>query len=167
MKILVSFIERRLIAMTVVVISLLGCCGFGFSKKIEDTRGKGIERFVLSDNDSIVYDLIEILEIGKGLEKRKKEKIEKKIRSFPGKIVRRDTGSFFLQTVLAIGYNEFITEDFNRARKAAQDFTEQVLSDDWKSNFAKFWLIRYTDMSLNTKERQRDDSLKREENDNR
>lgn len=151
MKMLSSFLEKKIVLMAIAVISLMGCCGFGFSsthseyENIENVR-------TITTNDSIVFDIIDVLKEEKNLGEKRREEIEKKIKAFPGRVIRRDTSTFFLQTVLGIAYNEYVSEDFEAVKTMASNFSNNVVEYNPFSIPIKYGLIKFTSFRIKNKE---------------
>ncbi|MCH5224685.1 MAG: CHAT domain-containing protein [Muribaculaceae bacterium] len=106
-----------------------------------------------SQNDSIIWDIVEILKEEKNLDPNRREEIEKRIASFPGRIIRRDTASYFLQTALTIAYNEYTTENFPVATEVAKKFNEEIEMADFWENISRYFLIKFTPSVIKTKEK--------------
>lgn len=79
-----------------------------------------------AENDAIVMDIINVIRYEDGLAGAKKRAVRKKMEGFPGKVVRRDTVSFYLQTALEIAYYNFIASDESAAKAAASNFLDNV-----------------------------------------
>ena len=152
-----SRIEILSFILTAILLTI--CCGLGFSKDSNlGSENIGIEQ-KLSANDSIVFDIIEILQQEKNLGENRREVIEKKINSFPDRVIRRDTASFFLQTVLEIAYNEFVTQDYEKAINLALNFSSSIEEPGLIDNLMRYSLIKFTPSALKTKEKHKNDSI--------
>ena len=132
------------------VIALIGCCGLGFSLNSQLPE-RGLQSSY-SSNDSIVINIIEALSRGKSLGDERKIEIERKIKSFPGRIVRRDTSSYFLQSILGIAYNEFVTEDFEEVKKISSAFCNNVEELNPFYLPIKYGLIKFSSFRIKDKE---------------
>lgn len=141
--------KGRFLNFMVAVIFILGCCGLGFSFNNNLNSKKDFQK--LSSNDSIISYIIEILNEGKGLNEEKKKEIVDKINSFPGRIIRRDTSTFYLQTVLEIAFHEFVSEDLNSLEKAALNFTTNLQEKNPFSIPIKYGLIKFATFRLKDK----------------
>lgn len=150
MKRFAFFREKIVAIITLFLISLIGCCGLGFSMDSISKDPK--EDIKLFSNDSIVFDIVEILKEEKNLGDKRREEIERKICSFPGRVLRRDTASFFLQTILGIAYNEFVTEDFDKAKEIASNFSNNVEENNPFKIPIKYGLIKFTSFRIKEKE---------------
>ena len=136
------------------VISLMGCCGFGFALDYnldEKTQATG-----LSTNDSIALEIAEVLKEGANLSDIRRKHIENRISTFPGRVIRRDTASYYLQTVLTVAYNEFVTEDFDKALASANKFSQEVVDADALKSLVRFSVIKFTPSDLETKRKHKE-----------
>ena len=102
----------------------------------------------ISRNDSIVIDIINIINEGQDLDFKRKQAIEDKMENFPGKVVRRDTVTFFLQTALEIAYHEYVKEDVASARKSAGNFLTDVQEYNPLKTPIRYGLIKFTGITF-------------------
>lgn len=108
----------------------------------ENNRPIGIDR-----NDSIVEDIVTIISEGQNLDINRKQAIESKMRNFPGKVIRRDTATFFLQTALEIAYYEYLKEDDALAKERAQNFLNNVQERNPLKIPLRYSLVKFTGIS--------------------
>lgn len=159
MKIFTSNFEKTTFLLAIAVISLIGCCSFGAYSKLNPGDRNIETNQGFTSNDSIVFDIIEILLEEKNLSGERKKEIEKKIEEFPSRVVRRDTSTFYLQTVLGIAYNEFVTEDYDIATNIANSFTSTIEEADIIHNVLRYSSIKFTPSALKTKAKHKNDSI--------
>ena len=94
-----------LYAILIAVVFIIGCGGKGFSKPsfIENNSPQLLmPHGELTWKDSLIQEMVDFLNPMTKLSRSDRKKIESRIKSFPQKIVRRDTTSYFLQTAYAI-----------------------------------------------------------------
>lgn len=111
-----------------------------------------------SENDSIVLGIVDILNEGKNLQIEKREYIERLLNSFPGRILRRDTSSYFLQTALGIAYHEFVTENRDEALSLSGNFSRNVEELNPYRLPIKYGLIKFASFRIKDKKGS-DDSI--------
>lgn len=131
-------------------------CGGGLIKGYSKNNISENSERILSSNDSIVFDIIEILKEEKNLSKNRREEIGKKINSFPGRILRRDTSSYYLQTVLGIAFHEYVTEDYDKAIEMANKFSSSIVEPGLLDNITRYSAIKFTPSALITKKKYKD-----------
>lgn len=102
----------------------------------------------ISRNDSIVADIITIIIDGQNLDSKRKKAIESQMRNFPGKVIRRDTATFFLQTALEIAYYNYIKEDETSAKNRAANFLTNVQESNPLKVPMRFGLMKFTGISI-------------------
>lgn len=112
----------------------------GYCKTQEnDNRPSGIGR-----NDSLVIDIVNIVRDEQKLDINRKRAVEVKMKNFPGKVIRRDTVTFFLQTALEIAYHEYVTGDKEAAKKRASNFLSNVQENNPLRIPLRYGLIKFT-----------------------
>lgn len=124
----------------------------GFRNSVYSKEGSPNKTNCISSNDSIVFNILEILQEEKNLGKIRRYEIEKKINTFPGKVLRRDTSTYYLQTVLGIAYNEYVTENFGEAKSTASNFSNNVVEQNPFTIPIKYGLIKFTSFRVKDKE---------------
>lgn len=83
-----------------------------------------------SGGDAIVADIAALLAPQPNLPKKELKRIERNLRGYPEKIVRRDTASFYLQYALKLAYYEFVKADSASAAKTAALFSQNLLESN-------------------------------------
>lgn len=146
-----TYYKRLPCFIIIAAIALTVCCGLGFS--LNNELPDKDDSFNFSSNDSIVFDIIEVLREEKNLGEERRREIERKINSFPGKIVRRDTASYFLQSALQIAFHEYVSENYEEATQIAGKFKEDIEEEGIFNNISRYWLIKVTPEILKTKEK--------------
>lgn len=109
-----NVIDSPLLRVFVAVMCLLACCGIGRSMT---NRTSLSYNEVLSHRDSLIQEMVEFIHPECKLTRVKRKHIEKRIKGFPQKVIRRDTVEFFLNTAYAIAYYEFYRHDYKKARR--------------------------------------------------
>ena len=116
-----------IIAMILAVAFIFGCGGKGFSMPLVPSAQITQPYIKLSWQDSLVQEMVDIINPDTKHSKSDRKSIERKIKSFPHKIERRDTSEFFLRTAYAIAYYEFCKKDYKTALKYSQEFQEKAI----------------------------------------
>lgn len=113
--------------MILAVVFIFGCDGKGFCKPLVPSVQPSQPYIKLSWQDSLVQEMVDILNPGTKYSKSDRNRIERKIKSFPQKIERRDTSAYFLRTAYAIAYYEFCKKDYKTGLKYSQEFQEKAI----------------------------------------
>lgn len=98
-------------------------------------------------NDSIVEDIIAIINNGPELDLNRKLAIESRMNDFPGKIIRRDTVTFFLQSALEMAYYEYVKEDEGLAKIRANNFLDNVQEKNPLKLPIRYYLMKFKGLS--------------------
>ncbi|MBD5239346.1 MAG: CHAT domain-containing protein [Bacteroidales bacterium] len=106
----------------------------------------------LSHRDSLILEMVEFIQPDYKLTRTSRKHIEGRIKSFPHKIIRRDTVSHFLNTAYAVAYYEFARHDYKKAKKWSDEFSNSSLPPGFISNFFHYTSVTLgASMSLNAK----------------
>lgn len=116
-----------IIAMTLAVVFIFGCGGKGLSMPSVPYVPPFQASIKLTWQDSLVQEMVDIINPGTMHSKSDRNRIERKIKSFPHKIERRDTAAYFLRTAYAIAYYEFCKKDYKTGLKYSQEFQEKAI----------------------------------------
>ena len=117
-------INRLLTLILIAVVSLLGFHGIGHSMSLHQGLG---DREIFSLRDSLIIEMVEFIQPDYKPSRKDRKRIEGRIKSFPHKIVRRDTIGHFLNTAYAIAYYEFVRHDYRRAKQWSDEFRESSM----------------------------------------
>jgi len=116
--------------MILTVVFIFGCGGKGFSVTIVPLS-RPTQMLIMEGNltcqDSLVQEMVDILNPGTKYSKNDRNRIEHKIKSFPHKIEHRDTSAYFLRTAYAIVYYEFCKKDYKKGLTYSQEFQEKAI----------------------------------------
>lgn len=134
----ILFLIRRVI---VAVLFLLGFHGIGHSMNNSKIISENIN---LSHRDSLIIEMVEFIQPEYKLSKKDRKHIEKRIKFFPRKILRRDTISHFLNTAYALTYYEFVKHDYKRAKAWGDDFVESAMPPGFFSYFFNYSSIGFS-----------------------
>lgn len=116
--------KLRFIAFSLLAIVLV-LWGFS-SKSYCDVKKCDSQSVVMDANDSYVLDIVNTVCEGQDLDLQSRKTIEDKIKHFPGRVMRRDTVTFFLQTALEMAYYDFVAHDETAMKKSASNFLTNI-----------------------------------------
>ncbi len=118
-----------IIALIFTVVFIFGCGVKGFSMppiSISLTPQIFNSESNLTWKDSLIQELVEIINLNHKVSHSERKRIEARIKTFPHKIERRDTSAYFLRTAYAIAYYEFCKKDYKKGLKYSQEFQERA-----------------------------------------
>lgn len=143
-----------IIAMILAVVFIFGCDGKGFCKPLVPSVQPSQPYIKLSWQDSLVQEMVDILNPGTKYSKSDRNRIERKIKSFPHKIERRDTSAYFLRTAYVIAYYEFCKKDYKTGLKYSQEFQEKAILPGFRNEIFDYSsVVFHASMALRHKGR--------------
>ena len=104
---------------TFAIISILGCYGIGHCMS---PHNHIIENYSFSYHDSLIQEMVRFIEPEVKLSKTERRHIERRIKGFQHRVIRRDTVSYFLNTAYAVAYYEFYKHDYKKAKQWVDEF---------------------------------------------
>lgn len=119
-----------IIALIFTVVFIFGCGVKGFSMppiSISLTPQIFNSESNLTWKDSLIQELVEIINPNHKVSHSERKRIEARIKTFPHKIEHRDTSAYFLRTAYAIAYYEFGKKDYKKGLRYSQEFQEKVI----------------------------------------
>ncbi len=121
---------KGIIILILTVVFIFGCGGKGGST-LPVYSSRPIKMLITNENltwqDSLVQEMVDIINPDTKYSKSDRNRIERKIKSFPHKIERRDTSAYFLRTAYAIAYYEFCKKDYKKELRYSQEFQEKAI----------------------------------------
>lgn len=107
--------------MLITVALFFGCYGIAHpSYHCNDS----VRTNLLSYRDSLIQEMVGFIQPSTRLSKAERKRIETRISTFPHKVIRRDTTSFFINTAYAMAYYEFYKHDYKKAKRWVDDFNK-------------------------------------------
>lgn len=101
------------------IISILGCYGIGHSMS---PHNYFTENHIVSYRDSLIQEMVRFIQPEANLSKTEIRHIERRIKGFQHRIIRRDTIGYFLNTAYAVAYYEFYKHDYKKAKHWVDEF---------------------------------------------
>lgn len=101
------------------IISILGCYGIGHCMS---PHNYFTENHIVSYRDSLIQEMVRFIQPEGNLSKTEIRHIERRIKGFQHRIIRRDTISYFLNTAYAVAYYEFFKHDYKKAKHWVDEF---------------------------------------------
>lgn len=101
------------------IISILGCYGIGHCMC---PHNHIIENHIVSYRDSLIQEMVRFIQPEENLSKTEIRHIERRIKGFQHRVIRRDTISYFLNTAYAVAYYEFYKHDYKKAKHWVDEF---------------------------------------------
>lgn len=120
--------------------------GFAIPHNPEVNLNVKIDSLSYNYNDSILIDIINIINPEKKLNRKEKQALQKKIDAFPHRIVRRDTTRYFMETALSVAFYEYECQNYKKALLIVNEFEKNALP----RNFIKS-LFKYPAVGSNAK----------------
>ena len=160
-------LRKATIGVFIAAIFLSVCCSSAFPKvnpfwpRYDYNQAKipSATESQFTKTDTLIFDIIDVLTEATKLSDSRKKEIERKIRSFPKKVIWRDTTTFFLETVLEMSYNEFVDGNLENFYKTGYNFTDKVQELNPISIPIKYSLIKFASFRIKERE-EREESRK-------
>ena len=140
--------HRYLTFILVAVGAVMAACSYG---NVKSDKNSKLERFEyiadgqpLAKRDSMIQEMLIFLDSKNNLSKNMVRTIRGRIKSFPHKVVRRDTMTYFINTAYAIAYHEFRTHDYKEAKLWTDEFKKNAMPPDFLNG-----LFSYSAVGLN------------------
>ncbi len=112
-------IAYTLYRVIIAVVSICGFCGIGYCMS---PYNSSVDTNVISSRDSLIQEMVGFIQPGAKLSKTERKHIERRIKRFPHRVVRRDTISYFINTAYAVAYYEFYKRDYKKAKWWVDEF---------------------------------------------